>query len=320
MPALVTSVGLFKPDTADGYAYPQHIDAASLAALPAAPGVYVFEDENGKPLYIGKSVNIRSRVLSHLRTPDEARLLQQTRRVSFRRTAGEIGALLLESRLIKELQPVHNKKLRRTREMCAFRLEDGVPALVYARDLDFSRSDNLYGLFATRRAALEKLREIVDAHRLCPALCALEARSAPGRPCFASQLGRCSGACMGREAPEQHAQRLQTALDALRVITWPYRGPIGIVESDGSMRQMHVIDHWYYLGTQDAPFRASRRPAGPGQFDVDTYAILVKPLMLGALDVRPLTQRAVRTEGNAGAKAAKGRADTRGTKVKAGMN
>lgn len=294
MPALVTSVGLFKPDAADTYAYPQHIDAASLAALPQASGIYIFEDEYGKPLYIGKSVNIRSRVLSHLRTPDEARLLQQSARVTFQRTAGEIGALLLESRLIKQMQPVHNKKLRRTREMCAFRLIDGAPDVVYARDLDFSRAQNLYGLFATRRAALEKLRELVEAHRLCPALCGLEARAGAGRACFACQLGRCAGACAGREPPAQHAQRLQAALEALRVITWPYTGAIGIVESDGNMRQMHVIDHWCYLGTLDEPFGKGARPAArghePGRFDIDTYAILVKPLLLGQLDVRPLAR------------------------------
>ena len=70
--------------------------------LPSAPGVYIFHGQEGTlPLYIGKSVNLRSRVLSHLRNPDEANLLRQTRRISHIRTAGEIGALLLEASLIK---------------------------------------------------------------------------------------------------------------------------------------------------------------------------------------------------------------------------
>ena len=59
MPALVTSVGLFKPDPADSFTYPDHIDPDSLAALPSAPGVYIFLDERERPLYIGKSVNVR---------------------------------------------------------------------------------------------------------------------------------------------------------------------------------------------------------------------------------------------------------------------
>lgn len=291
MSAFVPSVGLFRPDASAVYSYPDHIDAASLAALPRSPGIYIFEDERARPLYIGKSVNIRARVLSHLRAPEEARLLQQTRRIDFHRTAGEIGALLLESHLIKARQPVYNKKLRRTREMCAFRLDDGVPELVHARDLDFACAQNLYGLFATRRAALELLRELVDAHRLCPVLCGLETPGRAGRPCFACQLGRCAGACAGREPRGQHARRLAAALEAWRVAVWPYPGAVGIVEAGDGLRQMHVVDHWCYLGTHDHPFPA-RLPEGTQvRFDVDTYAILAGPLMLGQLEVRLLKPR-----------------------------
>ena len=79
------------------FAYPQHL-RNSMDDLPAAPGVYIFHgDSETLPLYIGKSVNIRNRVLSHLRNEEEARLLRQTRRISHIRTAGEVGALLLEA-------------------------------------------------------------------------------------------------------------------------------------------------------------------------------------------------------------------------------
>ena len=161
MQARITSVGLvIQPDPRDLFVYPDHIDRASLDALPARPGIYIFRDQHDAPLYVGKSVNIRSRVLSHLRTPEEARMLAHSRTVEFRRTAGEIGALLLESRLIKELQPLHNKKLRRLREMCTLRLGNGdgsgMPEVIFARDHDFATTHNLYGLFATRKSALEK--------------------------------------------------------------------------------------------------------------------------------------------------------------------
>jgi excinuclease Cho len=64
------------------YEYPQHLREA-IEDLPSAPGVYIFHGEEGDlPLYIGKSVNLRSRVLSHLRNADEARLLRQTKRIS----------------------------------------------------------------------------------------------------------------------------------------------------------------------------------------------------------------------------------------------
>lgn len=63
------------------YEYPEHL-RPFLSEAPALPGVYIFHSESDTlPLYIGKSVNIRSRVLSHLRTPDEAAMLRQARRI-----------------------------------------------------------------------------------------------------------------------------------------------------------------------------------------------------------------------------------------------
>ena len=103
------------------YEYPEHL-RPWLEALPKQPGVYIFHGESDTlPLYIGKSVNIRSRVLSHLRTPDEAAMLRQSRRITWFQTAGEMGALLLEARLIKEQQPLFNKRLRRNRSTKASR-------------------------------------------------------------------------------------------------------------------------------------------------------------------------------------------------------
>jgi excinuclease Cho len=292
MQARITSVGLvLQPDPVDTFEYPHHIDRASLDALPSKPGIYIFRDEQDRPLYIGKSVNLRSRVLSHLRTPEEARMLQQSRYVEFRRTAGDIGALLLESRLIKEMQPLHNKKLRRTREMCTLRLSGdvkSVPEIVYARDHDFSKTADLFGLFATRKAALEKLRAIVETEKLCPAMTGLETLTR-GRACFARQIARCLGACTGEEPAEQHYRRLRTALEEMRVIVWPYAGPMGIVEECDGWKQIHVIDHWFYICSIDDAGNPPlfKRPARR-TFDVDTYKILVRPMVRGELRIEPV--------------------------------
>lgn len=290
----VTSVGLLiVPRRDESICDSTHLDRVDIDALPSLPGVYIFRDEQNRPLYIGKSINIRSRVLSHLRTPESARMIQQSHHVECYRTAGEIGALLLESRLIKSLQPLHNRLLRRTREMCALRLigkkERPVPEIVYARDHDFATTEHLYGLFATRKAAVEKLRLIVEQERLCPALTGLE-NPMRGRPCFARQLSRCLGACIGEESLQQHAARLQRALEQMRIVVWPYQGPVGIVEECDKWQQIHWIDHWFYLGSQDRKPRTKhdnvpREYRLTPQFDVDTYKILVKPMMRGDLRI-----------------------------------
>lgn len=298
MPAMrthVSSVGLvIAPNHADDFLYPQHIARSCLDALPPQPGIYIFRDLQGAPIYIGKSVNIRSRVLSHLRTPAEARMLQQTAHIDFERTGGEIGALLLESKLIKKMQPAYNRKLRRVREMCSLQLLPhaggaGAPRLVYAREVDFASEQYLYGLFASKASATETLRAIVAGAQLCPALTGLEA-AARGRPCFASQIGRCRGACCGKESVEEHAERLRAALYSLRVLTWPYEGAIGIVEESDGWRQTQWIDRWCYLGPEEETGKPRKKQAaGAGKalpatrFEMDTYQILLKPLLLGEL-------------------------------------
>lgn len=261
---------------------PHRIPDANLAELPAACGVYVFHGEGALPLYIGKSINIRSRVLAHLREPAEARLLAQTCRISWQRTAGEVGALLLESRWVKERQPLFNKRLRRSRSLCAWTLESpgqtATPALrlVHSREVDFARSPGLFGLFGSAHAAQQSLRTLAQEQRLCLARVGLESRSSRG--CFARQLGRCA-LCGGQESVADHDARLSAALVEWQVQAWPFEGAVGLVERDGDWVQTHVLQHWAYLGTVEG--RALQLPdkhrAPP--FDLDGYRILVRPVL-----------------------------------------
>jgi excinuclease Cho len=286
----VTSVGLIiPPDPAEYFEYPSHIDRTSIDALPRKPGIYLFRDRRGVPIYIGKSVNIRARVLSHLRTPEEAAMLQDSASVDFRRTAGEIGALLLESQLIKQLQPAYNAQLRVFGEAFALRLgiDDTRPQVVGSSEVDFARSGDVYGLFASRSAAQEGLRSLVRQHMLCPALLGLE-KTTHGRACFSHQIGRCRGACIGNESPVAHRERLSAALTQLQAAVWPYAGAIGIVEESDGWRQLHVVDRWSYLGSLEGRRRKLKSPARHF-IDIDTYKILAKPMLHGELNIVALT-------------------------------
>ena len=162
-----------EPDANAIYQYPEHL-REWLEGLPNHPGVYTFHGESESlPLYIGKSVNLRSRVMSHFRTPDEAKMLRQSRRVSWIPTAGDLGALLLEAQMIKTQQPLFNKRLRKNRQLCSLQITDGKPNVVYAKDLDFSQSPNLFGLYRSRFAALERLKQLADEYQLCHGLLGL---------------------------------------------------------------------------------------------------------------------------------------------------
>ena len=270
------------------YAYPEHLRAFA-EALPTAPGVYVFQGEEGDlPLYIGKSVNLRQRVMSHLRNADEALMLRQTRTIRSIRTAGEIGALLLEASMIKQQQPLLNQKLRRSRQLCSLQLRDGALTVVYSKDLNFGSETNLFGLFASRHAALQALRDLADGQKLCYGVLGLE-KWVSGKPCFRAMLRHCAGACRGDETRASHDARLFSALENLRVACWPYPGAIGLVERYNDDYQMHVISNWTYLGSVSDPKTAAKEGKKLARmavgFDADGYKILCKPLLSGAGDV-----------------------------------
>ncbi|MFN3984945.1 MAG: exonuclease domain-containing protein [Rhodocyclaceae bacterium] len=262
---------------------PPHLDPDEIDAIPDEPGVYLFYGDNDLPLYIGKSKQLRTRVLSHFSADHlndrELQLCQQVRRIAWIVTAGEIGALIREAELIKRLQPTHNRQLRRIRDLCAWRLSEDLVGdreltLVHAADLDFGRQDALFGFFRSRRQAINQLRALAREHQLCPPLLGLEKPPAAGR-CFTHQLGRCRGACNRQESPQAHMQRAVEALASLRVQAWPYPGPIGLREGDA----LHVVDHWAYLGTATGSAElATLLESGRPSFDLDIYKILVKAL------------------------------------------
>lgn len=273
-------------------ALPPHLDAEVVDDLPEAPGVYFFYGENDIPLYVGKSVNIRKRVMQHfsadVANTKEMQLSQQVHRLDWVETAGELGALLTESRLIKQLQPTHNRRLRRNTDLCSWQLqqqEDGflLPVLVFARDIDFGAQEHLYGLYNSQRDAVATLRKIAEFSQLCLIKTGLEApnRTQP-RPCFAHQLKRCRGACIGREDAAMHNIRLLTAFNKQRIQAWPYIGAIGIREADaiGSHTDIHVVNQWCYLGTakSDVELQQILEHAGRPVFDADTYKLLNKHL------------------------------------------
>ncbi|MEH2921523.1 excinuclease Cho [Samsonia erythrinae] len=273
----------------DIYEYPAHL-RTELDELPAAPGVYVFHgDSDTLPLYIGKSINIRARVLSHLRTRKEAKLLRQTRRITFIETAGEIGALLLEARMIKQQTPLFNKRLRRSRQLCSIHFDGNLIEVVYAREVDFSTTPDLYGLFSHRLAAINALKTIADEEKLCLGVLGIE-RLPAGRACFRYALKKCAGACCGKEPVSAHQERLAIRLNAMKLNCWAYPGKIAIKESRQGKTEYHIIHHWFYLGTVADLSEVATLKQVATNFDSDGYKILCKPIISNGVDIIPLDE------------------------------
>lgn len=270
---------------------PPFLNPAEVDALPDSPGVYLFYGDNDLPIYVGKSTRLRTRVLSHFSADHsndrELSMSQQVRRIEHITTAGELGALLEEARLIKKLQPTLNRQLRRNRDLCTWQMEHDLFSkpllrLVRAGELTPGSSSELYGFYHSRRAAITQLRAVCAEHRLCPPLLGLE-KHTPGR-CFNHQLKRCEGACLGVEAPEVHASRLEEALASIKMQAWPYGGPVCIREGDA----LHVVENWCHYGCVNKLEEAHGMLAKvKPRFDLDTYKILLR--MMNSHEVIALT-------------------------------
>ena len=256
-----------------------HIATEAIAALPDTPGVYLFYGALEELLYVGKSKTIRTRVRSHFSAPEERWLCRRVHRVVARETAGELGALLLESQLIKELHPMYNVAARRRRRIIIARktMNHQGYAVVTLQPVDYlevKENEPVLGVFKHKTQAKEYLAMIAKTHRLCPKLLRLEAAK---RYCFSYHLAQCDGACMGEEDPAQYNVRLEKAFDARRIKAWPYEGGIAVEEqsSRSTQREIFLIDNWCLI----ASFRASgetfeKSTHGQHRFDYDSYKIL----------------------------------------------
>jgi hypothetical protein len=245
--------------------------------IPAASGVYFFYGTKDLLLYVGKSKKLRSRVRAHFRDKTERRMMQRVRRVAYTRTAGELGALLLELRLIKELRPMYNVASKHKRRIILAhrkKTSDGYHA-VDLKAVDFidpKKNADILGVFKHRTQAKEFFGDISKTHRLCHKLLGIErARTY----CFAYHLGRCDGACEGEEPPAAYNERLESAFNARRIKSWPYKGGVVVEESSDGLSEIFLVDNWCLLGTLCRE-NGTRQPFVPTlhRFDYDTYKIL----------------------------------------------
>ena len=280
---------------------PPQLPPDVLDNLPEGPGVYRFYGVNDLPIYIGKSVNLRERVRSHFssdyRSANDVRISSEIQRIEVDETAGELGALLREARLVKELLPLHNHRLRRKMNTVFLSLPDlhSPPQVVANKDIDWAArgdaAEPLFGPFATKQQVKQMLEDLAAEHGLCWRQLGWEKR---GGPCFARQVKKCRGACIGEETPEQHNVRLATVLAPFRLADWPWQGRIAVREShpDGAFEEVHVFERWSHLGTA----RSEEELAGLAEcrseidFDPDVYKILAAYVAKHRGSVRPLAR------------------------------
>lgn len=196
---------------------PPNLSPDVVAELPEETGVYYFLDQDQKVLYVGKSNNIRKRILSHFQGAHNAvrtlRMIEQIHHLEYVMTGSELIALLLENEEIKQIQPPFNRAQRR--QNFKFGIYSRPTGSGYLKlHVDKIRVDDeaLVASFSTRRQADSALNFRSRNNQLCPKLCGLE--SGKGR-CFHHQLHICLGACVGEEAAESYNERVMITISQL---------------------------------------------------------------------------------------------------------
>ena len=140
----------------------------------------MFRDERGRPLYVGKSVSLRTRARAHFCAP--AGWTERAEIVDYRPTNSELGALVLENRLIKEWKPAGNKKLKRTERYCYLRcrLDIPYPVLEVASEPAPGHAVNV-GPLGSRALARELADQLTSLYRLRHCGRTLKLREHPSR-------------------------------------------------------------------------------------------------------------------------------------------
>lgn len=259
---------------------PPNLDPEILDRLPESPGVYEFYDKDQALLYVGKAIDVRTRVLSHFADCTSTKELSLSRQVTDIKvipTAGELGALIRESYLVKTEQPIYNRQLRRMRQLILLKKTTTLEGfdtvkLETTSDINAHELENIMGMFKSKKQATTFLEFICEKYNLCKAILKLEHVVAPSygaerkarkvratakpmirKSCFGYHLGTCKGACRGEEKAIKYNMRFLLAFAENRIKPWYFEKPIEIIETsrETGRTERFVLDKWCILRTEE---------------------------------------------------------------------
>jgi DNA polymerase-3 subunit epsilon len=194
-----------------------NLDPETLKKIPESAGVYYFFNDKNELIYIGKSKNIYSRLLSHFRNTKSKKAIEMRNAISavdYELTGNELVALLKESNEIKKHKPIYNRAQRRA--ISHYGLYSHLDDSGYIRyEIRKNSTANQVPLcsFSSNKTGKIYLQNLVEKFRLCQKLCGLYNSNGA---CFHYEILECEGACIGRETPESYNRRAQKVIESHR--------------------------------------------------------------------------------------------------------
>lgn len=187
--------------------------ADAIRALPDRPGIYVFRDEEGKPLYVGKAISLRKRAANYLRGPFDARIgrmLREARRLDSVVADSEGEALALENSWIKTKKPRYNIRLRDDKTYPYLKLTaDEYPRIAFTRRIvdDGAEYFGPYLPAGLARRAIKLVQKLFQVR-----VCRIDIDGSLPRPCLYHDMKRCLGPCVdGLTTEEDYSRAVEQA-------------------------------------------------------------------------------------------------------------
>lgn len=194
-----------------------NLDKSVIKKLPQEPGVYYFYNDKDELIYVGKSINIHDRVLSHLTNNSSKRAIEMRNNIAdigFETTGNELIALLLESDEIKKHKPHYNRAQRRNNFPWGLYLSKDEKGYFRLKIEKNDKEDLPLTSFNSQLSAKSHLFTLSEAFTLCQKLCGLfDTKGA----CFHYNIKQCNGACVEKESPEKYNLRVLQATEPYRL-------------------------------------------------------------------------------------------------------
>ena len=191
-----------------------NLSVSDIEKLPEKTGTYYFYDENNILIYIGKSTNIRKRVLSHLGNTRGKRAMEMKQRIasiSFDLTGSELIALLKESAEIKQNRPLYNRAQRRQSSYWGlYTGKDPYGYTTLALKKINESAEKPVTCYNNKSEAKQALSRLAERYWLCQKLCGLYKTEGA---CFHYEIRQCNGACVQKEAVKEYNKRVEAMLD-----------------------------------------------------------------------------------------------------------
>ena len=185
----------------------KYLEEKDLDHLPKEIGVYYFWNNKGKIIYVGKSINIKERVISHFRdnAKKEIKLCQEATKITYKLTGSELIALLEESAEIKKHYPLYNRKQKRIGETYALTYQTNKDGIIELKTDYLKQVDSPLMTYEGSNKAREHLKNIVEKNKFCLKYCDLEKGK---NSCFYYQIKKCNGVCCSKESIETYNKRV----------------------------------------------------------------------------------------------------------------